>query len=350
MSEAKPTKRVSRVIYRNATFQPTAVGLTLEVAIRRTLASSVDGKPTLSSNWQSRRMITAGSSGEDECLLINHVRDTASADESRSYIFGELVGYRPGSFLPLLLEAEHSPELDIDSVPAPDRQQFLDALTFWLIIDDHVMVVQGANARRRQLEDYLAWLLAAGPHALFSGTSVVLIDKMALTSERRKALGVKSITIGPPPANGRTEVDGRTRVEVVQKETDVHRDAALDTVDRGVLRRILDVVIADHSKAERLLSEIPPDQEVNVKVRFGFRRSRKSVERVPLDAVSEAVRNLEDQDISIETDDGQVSGDSLRVSQQARIAIKHGLLDREDVLRAMISSYKSFVEKGYIKV
>ena len=129
-------------------------------------------------------MEISGTSGEAECLLVNHTRDGSGGGGSHQFLFGELVGYRPGSQQALIQEMEGAGELNIEALPAPEQRQFLDAMTFWMIRGNHVLVVQGPNSRRRHLEDYLNWLLGQQAGVLPHGGSIALLDKLTLPNGR----------------------------------------------------------------------------------------------------------------------------------------------------------------------
>lgn len=108
------------------------------------------------------------------------------------------------------------------------------------------------------------------------------------------------------------------------------------------------MVTGDASSAERLLADIPEGEEITVKVLLGFTRRKKTTDEVPIREVAEAVRNLDDADITYQTSNGPLNGDGLRLQHPVRIATVEGLLDREDVLRALVEAYRNFLSNGYL--
>lgn len=345
MSESRPERRPSKVVYRKCSFTPDPGGHLLEDAIRTALLHQpVAGGKRLCEDWHLRRLDQPFQDGSDAaCLLLNHMRDPSSLSGAQSFLYGELVSFRPGSSAPFLSGLEGQAELDVNVIPAPRQGQFLDPMTFWLISGNHVLVINGPNARRRNLEDYLRWLLRQPPGLLPADRDIALVDRLIVPKGRTRNVPIKSITIG-----GRA---GNSAMKTVVTDTveDVEKVGPTRSAGRAWVRSLLDTVFGDSARTERLLEELPDDQDILVKVVLGFRRKRRSIENVPMKDVAEMVRNLDDADLSFETAKGSIRGEEMRLSHPVQVATINGLLDREDVLRALAEAFHVFVSNGFLE-
>jgi hypothetical protein len=145
---------------------------------------------------------------DESCRLINHHKDY------NGMLFGQLIFFEPGRSQVLITLDDDAEYYEIDSI-TPDsidkennkikdeklkiRREFIDSMLYFGVLDNHVVLVQSASLRARELEAHLAWLLGTCAEVIDRNSALILQDKPSEeTLTKIEKTPVKTVHLGTP--------------------------------------------------------------------------------------------------------------------------------------------------------
>lgn len=337
--------RPGSVQYRRCTIDP-APPKTLEVLVREAL-DKIGPEGKCRDHYKLRIQPGEQDIDGEEQALANHIRDTAEVPDARglSFLFGDLCTFRPGVGQALLQDGKDTRELAVGVMQAPTGANFMGKSAHWLIVDNHVLLLQGQGTRRSALEKYLKWLLTQDD-IIPRDSQVVLVPGVQLDAGVAENTKVTEIKLGSPPRKG-AEAPA-TAVRMTVREQDVAVPAGERRGDFEWFKGLLEAFAGSSAGVDDLLREMSDEGQVRAQLILKFTKTR-AVALPSLETAQAAFRNLDDDEISFGTTAGAKRGDELRLAYNVRVRLVPGnVLDREDVLRAMVGAFKYFVENGFI--
>jgi hypothetical protein len=344
MAAREVPRRRGVVQYRACRFDPPLQN-TLENMLRQALDTQTDiGKRR--DHYSARVHEIVEEIDGPEHALANHIRDTAEMGDPAglSFIFSDLCSYRPGLAQTLLSHTEDARELAVATMSPPDRSNFLVRSSHWLVVGNHVVLLQGQGTKRDALERYLRWFLTE-VGVMPAATHLLLVPGIRMNATAAKATRVKEISIGPRPSSDAGSSGGRVAVRDQQMEV----PAGEATGDRNWLRRVLASLTGSSEGLDAILETLPAESNIKARLILKFSQ-RKAVILPSLETTQAALRNLDDDEVSYQTTAGSQSGEDLRLSHVVQVKqAEAGVLDRDDVLRALTEAFKYFVSNGFVE-
>jgi hypothetical protein len=336
MPEEK-TRKLCKIHYRQAVVLPNGTGATLETLVRSALAVEVDGNKLRDLASLRRRHEDDGTLDAQATVLV-FIQDVNPGARS-SYLFSALVGFRPGAEQGLL-DAGDGPDLDIQSFLPPDGQHFIDFMVFSLIRGNHVLLLQGANSRRRSLEEYLSWLLQKRAEVLPLDRSLVLRTKIVMPGTAREQQRITKIRIGGhgSPADRRVTLGSE-----LPREKRGRKGFRL-----GRIRTVL-VDVFGATATDRLVANLGEDAEVSLQVTLGFPgKAQAEQPGIPITQIEDAIRNLDEGEVALIGENGTVIGEEVRSHHSGKIELVNGLPEPESVKKLMADAYRAFIDRGLV--
>ena len=162
--------------------------LSFEKAIKSAISEEMDGIQ-LKSRW-SLRCLTDTDQAMDH-LFMNQIHD------DQNLIFGNMVSFTKGRAQALLRNFGYIPEVNIEQFDPPENDEFVDAILYWLVINDHVFLIQSPALRSNEFERYSRWLLTERTTIWPTEEHTFLIDQFDMSSDLPKMVpDIRSISIG----------------------------------------------------------------------------------------------------------------------------------------------------------
>jgi hypothetical protein len=219
---------------------------------------------------------------------------------------------------------------------------------FWMVIADHVFIIQSQSLRTETVEQYLTWLLVDRTQVLRDPAHVLLASRFDPAAVGGGPSEIREIVIGgivSPAAPDRAhEPDRVLEVEQAREVTATRRGTRF-----GQARAVLAALFGGQAEADAYLQEVPPDADLSVEVHIGYKTRKRRISRAPLTALETGLRNLADGEIRVTGKDAdQLSSGDVRLHQTATIETDGSLLVAEDVRAKMLAAYRSLVELGKI--
>lgn len=251
-------------------------------------------------------------------------------------VYGELVRFDPETNIPLLMQNSGSrAELEVRELVKPNDAEVLRGMTFFLIREDHVLVVE-QDLGNTAMERYLRWLACERTTLVRGNARIALIPRLFLGDELDVVPDVRMIRLKPGPTHldelnlGRkTTVEGSIDVEPATDVLGILRAANFDTT-------VIERIMRDHAASvEMSLTVVLKAGRSTVKVEGG-------------DAMS-LLRNVPEDDLILMGDGIRRNrGVYERLSNQVMVERRGDILDRKDAWRALRDAAETYRNAGLI--
>lgn len=290
----------------------------------------------------------------DGLKTIGHRRESlAPADESpiwrligefsieTEFVFGVLVRYAPGTNPLFVVDDETAERLTVEQMAAPQtdqgkRRELVDAMLFFGVSANHLVMMQSSSLRSDHLEKHLQWLLHSA-RAVDGGNSLQLIDQppKAIREKLAKAQ-VKELDIGgaltpPPVAAPPTVVAGTggslkvpTTVPVVSNIEEQSVIEASDEGSGGIVDAIKRLLSPD--QAAKLDFDKMAGANIEYTLKIRYKNSTTEDGQRLMNTLGSALRHAEGVETRIKLKKGgEIKGNELRLSGNVRINTYNGV-------------------------
>ncbi len=287
----------------------------------------------LSAHWKRRAWLIPPSS--DETLLMNLHHDGGA------FYFGDLTLYTKGYMQALLAEVPDVPSLSVEQQAPPKGKEYIHSMMYWLVIQNHVLMIQSRSLLSKQLEEYLTWLLKDRSTAISPTGQVILQAKFDAADVGGDLNDIREIIVGGQATNmGVVSIPD----DPIAKETTKYSELGTRKPWPTRAIEVLRAVMNNEADVQKLLESVPEGANLDIAVHIGY-KAKREVTRAPM---QEALRNLPEGEITAIGRNGRMTGNDIRLSHRANILKSGNLLDPNDVIRALREAYQFFVDNGKI--
>lgn len=294
----------------------------------------------------------------------------------KTVLFGQLILFEQGKSQTLMTIADDVNYYDInaitskqiklaedDEITEADKQkitrEFVDSILYFGIRDNHVMIVQSSSLRTKDIENHLNWLIHSFGNIFNGDNFLVLQDKPTEdTIKKMHESPVKKINLGSVPIKN---ADSNDTITIKNISDSLDLPAAIrEPVEKVKKIKFMpagkggDIMKAAFGEGwfNNLQLEDSLDEsnlQVNLEITY-FRKTNKDGQRI-LDTLATSLRNLDDEDISINLQGGGViKGSDLKLSGKVNVQYNNGLIDENDLYLQMHKWLASKVQTGEVKV
>jgi hypothetical protein len=238
--------------------------------------------------------------------------------------------------------SEGKEDLDVSKFPPPTGKQHMETPLYFVVRDNHVVLLQSQAVRSDKFESHLNWLLRAAGQ-IDDEQSVHLSDiipeetqqKIAKSPVRRIALGGAFLN---SPAVSSQEPGMAT------KAMKVATGMGLD-----ILKSILPTEQYSSLKIEEMTDM--PEVQVNLEIKVVGRKKEHTDNQV-MRTIMDSLRHVPDADfINVNIEGyGSMKGQDLRVHEKKNIPSIDGVLVTADAFEVMRRWLESLVDKGTVRV
>lgn len=264
--------------------------------------------------------------GEDTFCLINVFR------RYRGFLtVCQMVMIDPGASQPVAI---YDPEKDcyvVDSVSTNeldknrfrDNSDFINAMLYFGVSGNEVVVMPSMAIGVRLLESHLSWLLG-DKMGLIAKDSILSLNKLMPRSieEQIRDNSVKSIEIGSLVGFPEVSCD-----EFIERDS-----VSIGNIGMKILR-----IILAQAGQDKLLDEITDESRIKAKLKISYDRKTDDVGQKVLNQLGANFRHIDDADVSLTLRNNlKISGDRLDLRKVIKInKTERGLYVNEDIYSAM---------------
>ena len=325
-------------------------GRTLSESIREALYRPHANGRRYIDDWATR--VTSSPTNDEQKRLANDL------DIDDMSVFGVLCVFTMGD-MQALIDANTSPgpsaplaSVAISETRAPGNNEYIKGIAYWLVVGDHVYIVQHVAVKTKTFEEYLTWLLRES--GIVSGNESIVLQSDFDISQIGGDLGnVKSVEIGGLVPETLTKESQREDArESVSIEVRRRRSVTAKRAPWPVAKKIIDLVLGSFAASE-IVKSIPNNAALDVRLDIGYRTAgRRSSDSAFMQKVATAVRDLDDGEVKIRSKEGIIQGNEARLHEIMPFNLMHEnstLLDLADVRNKLLTVHQRFLEDDKIK-
>lgn len=333
MAKQKTKPVITR--YRRLAVNPfKSKAMTLQEAVSEAMLTKV-GEERLRDNYALR-----------ECTSLVHTTDTFVVADPRiedQFFFAELARFEKGANIPLCWGSKTNPGALVigQQKPGADREALLGVLQF-MIVGNHIVLIESGGVRTGRLEEYLTWLLKDRAGILPNGAHLVLETEFDISTVGGADVSdVREVSLRPISLK---EGEGRPISESLE-----HRDAR-DVAPVDVARQILDLMGNTEADIDKLIGEVPPGGDVQLRLSLLFKKGREKGVTLPTTTSARHMfRNMDDDAIELKGAGGKTVGTMTVLYRAATVKLVGSIIDFQDALNVLWSSYEYWIAKGKIE-
>lgn len=230
------------------------------------------------------------------------------------------------------------PTQDSKELVAKKRREFLESMLYFGVLDNHMIIMQSASLKSRELEAHLSWLLGTKTSQIDASTMLILRDKPAESVyAKMERKPVKSIHVGAPLTTELAIDPSQPKKEPVRgPDIDEVRASKLRYTPQGMAAALLRVV------APGLLDKLELDEsldESNIQVALEITYMRKTTKagQQVIDSLATSLRHSPESDVVINLQGGgKIKGDELKLSGNINVKfLDSGLIDESVLFHEM---------------
>lgn len=299
-------------------------GSSFETAIANALSA-------VSDNWRNRSMKT-----EKQSTLFTNLFDKIPSGG----VYGDLCAFSQSQMQALIDttadNTEHS-SVNVSEMKAPNGQDFLLGMAYWLVIEDHVLLVQGPHLYARQIQEYFDWLLRAATTTI-SGKAPILLTAVLDASKIGEPGDAQSIEIGGAVASN-ISPDTASRIA----DTTSFREI----VETSEWAREIFMIIFGETRLAELTRKLPEESQLKAKVTFNCSKLKRNIDVNALQGLSGALQDLPHSQVKIRCKQGIITSEDARLHMNMAIKKLNPdgmLLDPDDAIEVLQKVYWRFIE------
>lgn len=282
-------------------------GVNLQAALAAALApNGAAGKPV----GRQQRV----NPDEDSVIFINRVADYSGM------LFGQLIFLETGKRQPYITVVDGADFYNINALASdqiPDepqtagtaeaviqkRREFVDSILYFGLFENHVVVLQSAALKTRELEAHLSWVLRDLTGVIPNTSVLILKDKPAESVIRKmEQTPVKTVRIGAPITSEQIDVTAAPETQPSIADQDepagaVHANK-VKFVPSGAMASALRAFLPDIFSALDL-DEALDDANLHVALEVTFNRKTSQVGQKVLDHIATSLRHMPESDVAI---------------------------------------------------
>lgn len=305
-----------------------------------------DGKQ-VKDDWAARRFPISNSDSHYYFAHALEYKDKA--------LFGMLCVYSPDEFQAIIKEENIGNDdldtflrkIEIAEKEPPKGENYLKGHAYFLIVKNHVFMIQHLSVRTNTLESYLHDLMRKYDYLPEDGT-FELQSKLNLTDVTGGIGDYKAVEIGGVTAYD--ETISSSPMEPTVTDVTTSHDLAHGRTKGGMGLDILRKIFGN-MEADKIMQAVPDEAELEVDVKFGFKSKSRKLNRAVLSQIASAARDLPEGQVRAIGKDGKVTGNDLRLQSSMpfdRLRPNGTLLDLENTRSQLLKVYHRFVDDGKI--
>jgi hypothetical protein len=263
--------------------------------------------------------------------------------------FGQLVFLESGKRQPFITVDDDAEFYSIDSLSsekipeeskagdvaseelAKKRREFLESMLYFGVIDNHMIIMQSASLKSRELEAHLSWLLGTCTNSIPENSMLILKDKPAESVyQKMESKPVKSIKIGAPLTGEAHNDPSAPKEQRVEKTETVETHAnKVRFTPQGMAASLLRAALPEGFLDKLDLDDSLDEANIHVALEITYLRKTTKVGQRVIDSVATSLRHSPESDVVINLQGGgKIKGDELKLSGNIGVKfMENGLID-----------------------
>jgi len=253
------------------------------------------------------------------------------------FFAGQLIHVQAGTDVHAVLQSleEETSEFVLQSLNVGAQAKVLKGAMYFVVIDNHVGLIEGQQVRSRTLERYFTALFQRAEE-INAGEQIILNGKF-LTGSGKKLDNSTEITLSAKPNHGGREMIN----QIIEREAAQARDRGSTVFD------VLRTLGWSADALESLQAEVPDDGWIEGFFRVFIKEKRRTKKPISRATINEALRNVDAADLGLRGDGVEKNG-IVKLSVQRQIDTIGSLLDPASAMEQIVNALREWAETGKI--
>lgn len=276
----------------------------------------------------------------------NNVRLIFSHQKYKNCLCGRFVQFNEGAPQPILTidESTHQYAIatikpnGVPSINETDYVEFIRSILYFVVKDNHVVIVSAQNLSSKQLENHINWLLREHTHILDSDEFMVLAKRTPQSTEALfRMQGVKKVAIGINLGSQQLDLDFERGSDLKIRAAESIVDATINAIKNRFAE------IFDSKSLEEQISR----SNLRVGLSMFLEKSMTFSGAKFLEASAISFRNFDSEETQVFLSDGSIlQGDKLDVRGEIEVdEDSSGLPILNHIWEAMLQWLSAKVDK-----
>jgi len=248
-------------------------------------------------------------------------------------IFGNLVIYAEDKDQPLITPDNAVDEFELSKLIPPikngKKQEFLESIMHFGVLNNHIVILQSSALRARDLELYFNWFLRECAKIIDKEDGIFINDhptKKTLSKVAKQP--VKKVSIGAP-------LSTETIIEPEQDE-DIKAKKIYQYVPVGMGFNVIKAALGEEWMKNVNLKDSLDEANLQVKLEISYFRKTSSNAHKLLNNIATSLRHTEPDDVTILLEGGgKLKGSDLKLFHDINIGVINGMVDSSDLYDQM---------------
>lgn len=279
---------------------------------------------------------------DESCRLINHHKDY------NGMLFGQLIFFEPGRSQVLITLDDDAEYYEIDAITPNSidkennesdkikkRREFVDSMLYFGVLDNHIVLIQSASLRARELEAHLAWLLGSCSQVMDKNSALILQDKPSEeTITKIERSPVKTVHLGTPVESRLETNTPEPKAELSAPKEGLAKK--VKWIPCGMGANVIQAALGTDWFERLDLDSSLDEANLQVTLEITYLRKTTSNGQKMLDNIATSLRHIEDADVKIELHGGgTIKGTDLKLTGTVSVKSNNGLVDESDLFHQM---------------
>jgi hypothetical protein len=261
--------------------------------------------------------------------------------DGADHFFGDLIQYSRGEMQALIDDiGRDAATVNVEQLPPPKDKEYVNAVMYWFVAGNHVLVIQSRALGVKQLELYFSWLLKEKTGVIETDSHVILKAKFDAQEIGGDLEDIREIIVGESVNVAAAAAVSVGASEPLGRHTLARRSWRESAVE------MLRIIFNSEADVRELLDSVPQEADLEVSVHFGYKSRKRGISPVPM---QRALRNLPEGEVTAIGRDGRLTGKDIRLSHSINVRTVGSLLKHEDVLAGFRETYARFREHDRIR-
>lgn len=215
------------------------------------------------------------------------------------------------------------------------RREFINSFLYFGVFGNHLVVLQSAALRTRELETHLNWLLGTKTSKIPNKSALVLQGKPTLeTIKKVEKTPVKKIKIGSPIDTVDSVDEKIENKSLILKDS--YQTKTVKYKPTGMGMDVVKAILGDNVFNKLSFDDSLDEANLKVNLEITYSRKTSSQGQKVLDDIATSMRHIDDADVKIDlVGGGTIHGKDLKLSGDISVKMIKGKVDENDLYHQM---------------
>lgn len=297
--------------------------------------------------WAENARLRILSLDQDGSLVILNKVSLPSTWDSAIFA-GQVIHLQEGSEVHAVTQSleDDTQEFVLQNLDVGERTRVLKGALYFVVVGNHLGIIEGQQVRGKTLERYLTALLQKADE--LSPEQVVILNSKFLTGNGKELSESSEISVAAAPAAN----DGTRHVasarpgqpRVVEREAGLEREH-----EQATVFEVLRMLGWDDQAIDSLGAEIPTGGWIEGVFRVLIKERQRRRKPISRATINEALRNIDPKDLGLRGD-GSEKGGIVKLSVQREVATAGAgsLIDPESAMEQIVNALRDWAAAGKI--